>query len=94
MSSKPLKPQILVSFWRTWRGESYHSTIRPDHFYFLAHTAIGSQAARKPVRSFIFKLDTGGLVVRWVTTGESPLSYVFGRILELEFWQISQESRG
>ncbi|ENI05256.1 hypothetical protein COCC4DRAFT_138125, partial [Bipolaris maydis ATCC 48331] len=35
------------------------------------------QAARKPVRSFIFKLDTGGLVVRWETTGESPLSYVF-----------------
>ncbi|ENI01333.1 hypothetical protein COCC4DRAFT_204018, partial [Bipolaris maydis ATCC 48331] len=47
------------------------------NFTFLAHTAIGSQAARKPVRSFIFKLDTGGLVVRWVTTGESPLSYVF-----------------
>ncbi|PSN65676.1 hypothetical protein BS50DRAFT_497280, partial [Corynespora cassiicola Philippines] len=30
-----------------------------------------------PVRSAVLKLCTGGLVVRWVTTGESPLSYVF-----------------
>jgi hypothetical protein len=30
-----------------------------------------------PVRSAIFKQDTGGLVVRWVTTGEYPLLYVF-----------------
>jgi hypothetical protein len=30
-----------------------------------------------PVRSALFKQDTGGLVVRWVTTGESPLLYVF-----------------
>ncbi len=32
---------------------------------------------RLPVRSAIFKQDTGGLVVRWVTTSESPLLYVF-----------------
>ncbi|KAH4059889.1 hypothetical protein HBI46_046140 [Parastagonospora nodorum] len=32
---------------------------------------------RLPVRSAIYKHRTGGLVVRWVTTGESPLSYVF-----------------
>ncbi|KAH4573605.1 hypothetical protein HBH79_212770 [Parastagonospora nodorum] len=32
---------------------------------------------RLPVRSAIFKQRTGGLVVRWVTTGESPLLYVF-----------------
>mgnify|MGYP003624101674 CR=1 FL=1 len=31
-----------------------------------------------PVRSAVLKLVTGGLVVRWVTTGESPLLYVFG----------------
>jgi hypothetical protein len=31
-----------------------------------------------PVRSAIFKQDTGGLVIRWVTTGEYPLLYVFG----------------
>jgi hypothetical protein len=32
---------------------------------------------RLPVRSALFKQRTGGLVVRWVTTGESPLLYVF-----------------
>jgi hypothetical protein len=31
---------------------------------------------RLPVRSALFKQDTGGLVVRWVTTSESPLLYV------------------
>ncbi|KAH8731886.1 hypothetical protein GQ44DRAFT_670521, partial [Phaeosphaeriaceae sp. PMI808] len=30
-----------------------------------------------PVRSASFKQRTGGLVVRWVTTGEFPLLYVF-----------------
>jgi hypothetical protein len=33
---------------------------------------------RLPVRSAIYKQCTGGLVVRWVTTSESPLLYVFG----------------
>ena len=32
---------------------------------------------RLPVRSAIYKNCTGGLVVRWVTTSESPLLYVF-----------------
>jgi hypothetical protein len=32
---------------------------------------------RLPVRSALFKQDTGGLVVRWVITSESPLLYVF-----------------
>ena len=30
-----------------------------------------------PVRSAVLKQCTGGLVVRWVTTSESPLLYVF-----------------
>ena len=30
-----------------------------------------------PVRSAVLKQGTGGLVVRWVTTSESPLLYVF-----------------
>jgi hypothetical protein len=30
-----------------------------------------------PVRSAVLKQDTGGLVVRWVTTSESPLLYIF-----------------
>ncbi|XP_014551745.1 hypothetical protein COCVIDRAFT_112081, partial [Bipolaris victoriae FI3] len=33
-----------------------------------------------PVRSGLYKLEIGGLVVRWVTTGESPLSYVFEKL--------------
>ena len=40
---------------------------------------------RLPVRSAIYKHDTGGLVVRWVTTSESPLSYVFG-LYFYSFW--------
>ncbi|KAF2129139.1 hypothetical protein P153DRAFT_292170, partial [Dothidotthia symphoricarpi CBS 119687] len=32
---------------------------------------------RLPVRSALFKQRTGGLVVRWVTTSESPLLYVY-----------------
>jgi hypothetical protein len=34
-----------------------------------------------PVRSAELKQCTGGLVVRWVTTGEYPLLYVFGFFL-------------
>ncbi|KAH8706977.1 hypothetical protein GQ44DRAFT_818229, partial [Phaeosphaeriaceae sp. PMI808] len=34
-----------------------------------------------PVRSALLKQRTGGLVVRWVTTGESPLLYVFAFLL-------------
>ena len=32
---------------------------------------------RLPVRSALFKQSTGGLVVKWVTIGESLLLYVF-----------------
>jgi hypothetical protein len=39
--------------------------------------------ARLPVRSALDKQDTGGLVVRWVTTSESPLLYVFGKSIFL-----------
>ncbi|KAF1936130.1 hypothetical protein EJ02DRAFT_359861, partial [Clathrospora elynae] len=34
-----------------------------------------------PVRSAVLKQCTGGLVVRWVTTSESPLLYVFALLL-------------
>jgi hypothetical protein len=40
---------------------------------------------RLPVRSALFKQDTGGLVVRWVTTSESPLLYVFAILFALFF---------
>jgi hypothetical protein len=36
---------------------------------------------RLPVRSALFKQRTGGLVVRWVTTSEYPLLYVFAILL-------------
>jgi hypothetical protein len=39
-----------------------------DHFFVNAFD---------PVRSRIIKHERGGLVLRWVTTGESPLLYVF-----------------
>ena len=38
---------------------------------------------RLPVRSALFKQRTGGLVVRWVTTSEYPLLYVFGLFFRL-----------
>ncbi|KAF1936285.1 hypothetical protein EJ02DRAFT_414295 [Clathrospora elynae] len=39
--------------------------------------AVARQIAALPVRSAVLKQCTGGLVVRWVTTSESPLLYVF-----------------
>ncbi len=39
------------------------------------------QRTRDPVRSPISKLLIGGLVVRWVTTGEYTLLYVFAHFL-------------
>jgi hypothetical protein len=38
---------------------------------------IEQETTRLPVRSALFKQDTGGLVGRWLTTSESPLLYVF-----------------
>jgi hypothetical protein len=38
---------------------------------------------RLPVRSALFKHDTGGLVVKWVTISESLLLYVFAHYLHL-----------
>jgi hypothetical protein len=39
-----------------------------------------------PVRSAVLKQCTGGLVVRWVTTGEYPLLYVFDFFCVCESW--------
>ena len=38
---------------------------------------------RLPVRSALFRHDTGGLVVKWVTISESLLLYVFGTFATL-----------
>jgi hypothetical protein len=40
----------------------------------------GQETTRLPVRSALFKQRTGGLVVRWVTTSEYPLLYVFALV--------------
>ena len=48
--------------------------------YLLFHSSTYDHRILKsalPVRSAVLKQDTGGLVVRWVTTSESPLLYVF-----------------
>ena len=39
---------------------------------------------RLPVRSALFKQRTGGLVVRWVTTSEYPLLYVFDFFVDFD----------
>jgi hypothetical protein len=38
---------------------------------------IVAETTRLPVRSALFKHDTGGLVVKWVTISESLLLHVF-----------------
>ena len=43
----------------------------------------GQETTRLPVRSALFKQRTGGLVVRWVTTSEYLLLYVFDFLLPL-----------
>jgi hypothetical protein len=42
---------------------------------------------RLPVRSALFKHDTGGLVVKWVTISESLLLYVFAILLVIIYWK-------
>ena len=53
---------------------------------------------RLPVRSAIYKHDTGGLVVRWVTTSESPLLYVFDLLFAnldgKDLFLLGRQSRG
>jgi hypothetical protein len=63
-------------------GEDRGRSRCPRLLIFIAKITIPSTydhrilRTRLPVRSAIFKQDTGGLVVRWVTTGEFPLLYV------------------
>ena len=49
-------------------------TITPAQINTYDHRTLKT---RLPVRSALFKQRTGGLVVRWVTTSEYPLLYVF-----------------
>ena len=49
-------------------------TSEATRFFTYDHRTLKT---RLPVRSALFKQRTGGLVVRWVTTSEYPLLYVF-----------------
>jgi hypothetical protein len=44
-----------------------------------------------PVRSAVLKQCTGGLVVRWVTTSEYPLLYVFAFLLRVRVTEGERE---
>jgi hypothetical protein len=56
-------------------------TILTSHSFTYDHRTLKIEL---PVRSAVLKQCTGGLVVRWVTTGEYPLLYVFCLCLRLE----------
>jgi hypothetical protein len=69
-------------------AESLRATTTPifsaNKKFNIPETATYDHRQRKtldPVRSPHDKPLTGGLVVRWVTTGESPLLYVFCTML-------------
>jgi hypothetical protein len=47
-----------------------------------------------PVRSAVLKQCTGGLVVRWVTTSEYPLLYVFAFLLRVYVGRFLTDRRG
>ena len=55
---------------------------------FLAHTTHRYWRAKGPVRSPIFKPVTGESVVRWVTTSESSLLYVYSLFFALNLFSI------
>jgi hypothetical protein len=57
----------------------------------VTFVVIEQVTTRLPVRSALFKQRTGGLVVRWVTTSEYPLLYVFA-ILSLNRVYIDSEA--
>jgi hypothetical protein len=54
--------------------------ILKGYFFTYDHRTLKT---RLPVRSALFKQRTGGLVVRWVTTSEYPLLYVFASFATL-----------
>jgi hypothetical protein len=60
--------------------ESYRQIFTQDIFSIINVSSTYDHRTLKtglPVRSALLKQRTGGLVVRWVTTSEYPLLYVF-----------------
>jgi hypothetical protein len=76
---------MCTSWWRLWSraatSRHYHTTgnnVKNMKIKLALSCTYDHRILkiRLPVRSAIYKQDTGGLVVRWVTTSESPLLYV------------------
>ena len=67
----PGQIQVTTAQWRI-----SCSSVPSVNFSFSALVA-SQEITRLPLRSALLKQNTGGLVVRWVTTSESPLLYVF-----------------
>jgi hypothetical protein len=65
---------IIFSTLRTWSCQTNDILFESGQNDTYDHRTL---KIRLPVRSAIYKQCTGGLVVRWVTTSESPLLYVF-----------------
>jgi hypothetical protein len=61
----------------------YESRLSLYYLFFVFFSTYDHRTlkTRLPVRSALFKQRTGGLVVRWVTTSEYPLLYVFAFLL-------------
>jgi hypothetical protein len=66
--------EITFSTLRTWSCQTNDMVFEFGQNDTYDHRTL---KIRLPVRSAIYKQCTGGLVVRWVTTSESPLLYVF-----------------
>jgi hypothetical protein len=78
IKEKDIQAQIMLSFFAVACRRRFHPssyTALKNNSFTYDHRIL---RIRLPVRSAIYKQDTGGLVVRWVTTSESPLLYVLG----------------
>jgi hypothetical protein len=76
----PLRPMAAIVFMCRILGDG--GSAFQLHLYMVNLTTADTYdhrtlKTRLPVRSALFKQRTGGLVVRWVTTSEYPLLYVF-----------------
>jgi hypothetical protein len=67
-------------------------SVPPETYILLALGVAEQERPRLPVRSALFKQRTGGLVVRWVTTSEYPLLYVFANFFPCADGQLLRSS--
>ena len=64
----------MLDHGRLHTSQNCYIILNIDRFFTYDHRPMDTS---RPVRSAEIKHWTGGLVVRWVTTSESPLLYVF-----------------